>query len=111
MSSLKFLLVPILFVISFSTSAFSNQAIIYNFSSKKIFYAIKDPSQSGKIHPFKSQKIFLNNETAPLQIYTNSRKLHNNCLLEIHEKQDAFVHDDNKNISCTLRAERLPKEF
>jgi len=108
MKTIIFLLLILIFI---PTISFADQSVIYNFSSKKIYYSVQNPSQFGKISPFKSKTIYLNGRNAPLNIYRTSTVEIKSCNLSIFEKLDAFVIDKGKSIDCSLRAERLPKEF
>jgi len=101
--TLLFLIIP--------TLSFANESVIYNFSSKKIYYSVQTPSQYGKIQPFKKQSIYYNRKKVPLHIYTTSTIQIKDCIFKIGDRQDAFVTDKSKSIECSLRAERLPKEY
>lgn len=87
------------------------EAVIYNFSSKKIYFSVKDPSQYGKVKSFDSERIHLNRERTLVHVYTSSTNTIRDCRLELYEKEDVFVTDKGKHITCSPRAERLPKEF
>lgn len=111
MKPINIFIVSLLIFTTLPQNAWSYQSSIFNFSSKKIYYSLTNPSQTGKISPFKSKNILYYDEKTKLNIYTSIHKQNKTCHLEITERLDTFVTNKHKDIKCTLRAERLPKEF
>lgn len=83
---------------------------IFNFTPKKIYYTVKESSETGKIKPYKSKTVHYSQKQIHLSLYRSYGRLSQACQVNMTDKHDVFVSGE-RGLICKRRAERIPKEF
>ncbi len=93
------------------TKALAEESMIFNFSSKKVYYNNHCTAEKGKVRSFSKEIIEYSAKRCKLTISRKPKMKDPICILTVNDKKDVFITGDKLNPSCALRAERLPKEY